>query len=117
MMRSFVVITVAASLGAGAVQTPPPAAPVGRGSAPGRGALTNSPEEFPLWEQGAPGALGNADTDRPTLTLYRAARGATGTGVVVAPGGGYGALAMDHEGRQVASWFNAMGITAFVLKY
>ena len=44
-------------------------------------------------------------------------RGATGTAVVVAPGGGYAALAMDHEGRQVASWFNAMGVTAFVLKY
>ena len=40
-----------------------------------------------------------------------------GTGVVVAPGGGYTTLAMDHEGRQVASWFNAMGISAFVLKY
>jgi acetyl esterase/lipase len=72
---------------------------------------------MPLWEQGAPGALGTADTDKPTLTVYRAARGATGTGVVVAPGGGYTGLAMDHEGRQVASWFNAMGITAFVLKY
>ena len=35
----------------------------------------------------------------------------------MAPGGGYGNLAMDHEGRQVASWFNAMGVTAFVLKY
>jgi acetyl esterase/lipase len=37
--------------------------------------------------------------------------------VVVAPGGGYGALAMDHEGRQVAAYFNAMGVSAFVLKY
>jgi acetyl esterase/lipase len=49
--------------------------------------------------------------------VYHAARVATGTGVIVAPGGGYGNLAMDHEGRQVASWFNAMGVTAFVLKY
>ena len=37
--------------------------------------------------------------------------------MIVAPGGGYGALAMEHEGRQEAYWFNAMGITAFVLKY
>ena len=36
---------------------------------------------------------------------------------IVAPGGGYGALAIEHEGRQEAYWFNAMGITAFVLKY
>ena len=63
------------------------------------------------------GCAREADTDKPTLTMYRAARGATGTAVVVAPGGGYSALAMDHEGRQVASWFNAMGVTAFVLKY
>ncbi len=79
--------------------------------------LNNVPVEIPLWEGGAPGALGDTDADKPTLTIYRAARVATGTGVVVAPGGGYTTLAMDHEGRQVASWFNAMGISAFVLKY
>jgi acetyl esterase/lipase len=73
--------------------------------------------EAPLWEQGAPGALGDADTDRPTLTFYPPARAATGTAVIVAPGGGYTNLAMDHEGRQVAAWLNAMGVTAFILKY
>lgn len=75
------------------------------------------PQEIPLWETGAPGALGDSDADTPTITYYRASRGANGTAVVVAPGGGYGALAMDHEGRQVAAYFNAMGVTAFVLKY
>ncbi|HEY1756671.1 MAG TPA: alpha/beta hydrolase [Bryobacteraceae bacterium] len=74
------------------------------------------PETVPLWEKGAPGALGSADEDRPTLTIFRAA-GAGGTSVIVAPGGGYAHLSMDKEGRQVASWFNAMGVTAFVLKY
>jgi acetyl esterase/lipase len=75
------------------------------------------PQEVPLWETGAPGATGEADTDKPTITIYRAARGANGTGVIVAPGGGYANLAIDHEGRQVASWFNAMGVSAYVLKY
>ena len=75
------------------------------------------PREIPLWETGAPGALGEADGDRPTITYYRANRNPNGTAVVVAPGGGYGALAMDHEGRQIAGYFNAMGVTAFVLKY
>jgi acetyl esterase/lipase len=75
------------------------------------------PREMPLWENGAPGALGQAETDRPTVTFYPAARRASGTAVVIAPGGGYGALAMDHEGRQVAAFFNSMGVTAFVLKY
>jgi acetyl esterase/lipase len=37
--------------------------------------------------------------------------------VIVCPGGGYGALAMNHEGRQVANFLNSIGITAFVLKY
>jgi acetyl esterase/lipase len=76
-----------------------------------------SPQEILLWENGAPGALGQADTDKPTITAYRAPRGSSGTAVIVAPGGGYGALAIEHEGRQEAYWFNAMGITAFVLKY
>jgi acetyl esterase/lipase len=35
----------------------------------------------------------------------------------VAPGGGYGNLALNHEGRQVANWFNAQGVAAFVLRY
>jgi acetyl esterase/lipase len=70
-----------------------------------------------LWEDGAPGALGQADTDKPTITVYRAPRVSSGTAVIVAPGGGYVALATEHEGRQEAYWFNAMGITAFVLKY
>jgi acetyl esterase/lipase len=83
----------------------------------GRGPLNPAPVEIPLWEKGAPRAIGDADADKPTLTIYRASRGAVGTGIVVAPGGAYGALAMDHEGRQVAALFNAMGVSAFVLKY
>src|ERR1022692_343896 len=39
------------------------------------------------------------------------------TAVVVCPGGGYGMLADNHEGRQVANWLNSLGIAAFVLKY
>ena len=84
---------------------------------PARPPLNAAPQEIPLWDAGAPGALGTAEADTPTLTIYRASRGSTGTGVVVAPGGGYGALAMDHEGRQVAAYFNAMGVAAFILKY
>jgi acetyl esterase/lipase len=83
-----------------------------------RKALQNSQEvqTFPLWPDGAPGALGHDPSDIPTLTYYPAARGVP-SAVIVAPGGGYRALAMNHEGRQVANWLNAVGITAFVLKY
>lgn len=42
---------------------------------------------------------------------------ATGTAVVVCPGGGYHILAVDHEGYDVAAWLNAHGIAAIILKY
>lgn len=53
----------------------------------------------------------------PTLTAYLPDRAkATGTGVVIAPGGAFVALAIDLEGRQVARWLEQRGIAAFVLK-
>ncbi|MHB8654802.1 MAG: alpha/beta hydrolase [Terriglobia bacterium] len=71
-----------------------------------------------LWPGGAPGALGKADEDIPTLAIYLPDPAkATGSGIVVCPGGGYQHLAMDHEGRQIAEWLNSLGIAAFVLKY
>jgi acetyl esterase/lipase len=76
------------------------------------------PQTELLWPNGAPGAVGDEDADRPSITIYLPPRDtATGVGVVVCPGGGYGFLAMDHEGKQVADWLNAEGIAAFVLKY
>jgi acetyl esterase/lipase len=75
------------------------------------------PETILLWPNGAPGALGTADEDKPTIEIFRTALRANGTALVIAPGGGYAHLSMNNEGRQVAGWFNAMGVTAFVLKY
>jgi len=71
----------------------------------------------PLWANGAPGALGIAAEDIPTLTTYLPPSNPTHTAVVVAPGGGYQHLALDHEGAQIAAWLNSHGIAAFVLKY
>jgi acetyl esterase/lipase len=71
-----------------------------------------------LWPDGAPNAIGKEDVDIPTLTPYWPAQpAATGTAVIVCPGGSYTHLAMDHEGEQPARWFNALGVPAFVLKY
>jgi acetyl esterase/lipase len=71
-----------------------------------------------LWTGDAPGALGQEDRDIPTLAVHLAPpEKAAGTGVVVCPGGGYGTLANDHEGKQIAEWLNSLGISAFVLKY
>jgi acetyl esterase/lipase len=82
------------------------------------------PTTYRLWPDGAPGALGKETGDEfhagdiPTITLYRPdpAR-ATGAAVVVCPGGGYGMLATEHEGKDVADWLNTLGVTAIVLKY
>lgn len=80
--------------------------------------LATGPETILLWPEGAPGAVGNEETDRPSLTVYLPApERAVPTGVVVCPGGGYAKLALDHEGRQVAEWLNSLGVAAFVLKY
>src|SRR5438046_3558204 len=63
-----------------------------------------------LWPAGAPVALGNDDADKPSLTIYLPdSSQVSGSGVVVCPGGGYGMLAIDHEGKQVAQWLTARG--------
>ena len=76
------------------------------------------PKTEMLYPGTVPGAVGEEELDKPTLTIWVADPAkAVGTGVVVCPGGGYGALAMDHEGKQVAEYLNGLGISAFVLKY
>lgn len=52
----------------------------------------------------------------PTMTVYHPKK-ATGTAVIVNPGGGYHILAMDLEGTEVCQWLNSIGITAVLLKY
>ncbi len=75
-----------------------------------------TPQTEFLWTEGAPGAVGSEDLDKPTLAFWPAPQ-PNGAAVLVCPGGGYGALAMDHEGKQVAEWFNSFGVSAFILKY
>jgi acetyl esterase/lipase len=71
---------------------------------------------FPLWEGGAPGALGTSDLDVPMLTVFRPQpRTGNRTAVIIAPGGAYLGLASNLEGRQVADW--SRGVTGFVLRY
>lgn len=87
-----------------------------------------------LWDGKIPGAKSNdkfkqvVDTaagwvekftiTTPCLYYYPAPEAtATGTAVIICPGGGYWGLAVKHEGEQVAKWLNSFGVTAFVLKY
>ena len=54
----------------------------------------------------------------PTLTLFLPEKAkATGTGIIVAPGGACIVEVVDHEGNNVARWLQERGIAAFVLKY
>jgi acetyl esterase/lipase len=90
--------------------------------------------QFPIWPGVAPGSEGWTQKERtientplgavvlnvvtPTLTAYLPDRKqATGTGVIIAPGGAFVALAIDLEGIGTARWLQHRGIAAFVLKY
>ena len=100
------------------------------------GVLSSSePKTLPLWPGAAPGSeswnyeewerVGPQDevrrihnVTRPTLTIYLPdASIATGTAVVVCPGGGFRYLAFNLEGTDVAEWLNSLGVAAVVLKY
>jgi len=54
----------------------------------------------------------------PTLTMFRPEPGkANGTSLVIAPGGAFHFLMIDHEGYDMARWLTGRGVTAFVLNY
>lgn len=56
--------------------------------------------------------------DNPSITpFWPDAMSATGAAVVIFPGGGYVRLAIEHEGYDIARWFNQQGVAAFVVKY
>jgi len=70
-----------------------------------------------LWPGKAPGALGETAADTPVIQAFVPAAGtATGSSIVVCPGGGYGGLA-NHEGPVIGEWLSKNGVTAFVLRY
>ncbi len=88
-----------------------------------------SPQVILLWPEGVPGAKPNGGEERnvdarvsnvqnPSLTYYAApAASSVGTSVIVCPGGAYARLAIDKEGTDIAKRLNAIGVSAFVLKY
>lgn len=89
--------------------------------------FAQQPIEMKVWPNGAPNDNGiteekNGDTDSPSYTkeailyVYPAKKG-NGMAIVACPGGGYSHLAMAHEGKSMADWFNSQGITYAVLRY
>ncbi|WP_224999454.1 alpha/beta hydrolase [Cesiribacter sp. SM1] len=88
--------------------------------------------ELPLWESNVPNYRQTDETEvqesteivriskvqQPAIEVFLPSkRNATGQAVVVCPGGGYGVLAYDWEGTDIAKWLNSKGIAAVVLKY
>ena len=53
----------------------------------------------------------------PTLQNFPVVKSPKGKVVVICPGGGYQILAVNHEGTEIAQWLNALGYTAYVLRY
>ena len=97
-------------------------------------ATAGAQQVVPIWPGVAPGSEGWTQHERtientpvgtvimnvvtPTITAYLPERArATGTGVVIAPGGAFVALAISLEATELARWLQQRGIAAFVLKY
>ena len=89
----------------------------------------SQPIELPVWPKGAPNSneIANApkvengksaavDPDAKIFVYLPESKSATAA-VVICPGGGYGGLAMAHEGHDVAKWLNTQGVAGIVLKY
>jgi len=86
--------------------------PLWTGNMPGTGAQT------PETSETRDGVTRITNVSEPTLTFYPAKdAGNPNPAVIVCPGGGYGILAFDKEGTEVAEWLNSIGVSAAVLKY
>ncbi len=76
------------------------------------------PDPILLWPNGAPGATGTSDEDKPAIIPFIPETSKhNGAAVLVVPGGGFTIRAVDHEGVLVAQWLKNHGITAFLLRY
>lgn len=76
------------------------------------------PSPILLWPEGAPGASGITDEDKPAIIPFIPDAGkGNGAAILVVPGGGFTIRAVDHEGVLVAQWLKDHGIAAFVLRY
>lgn len=84
------------------------------GAIPGGKMPPNTYQEVAV--KGDDGVLRISKVTSPEMTLYMPSK-PNGTSVIICPGGGYGILAYDKEGTNIAKKFNEIGVTAFVLKY
>ena len=98
------------------------------------GLFAQEHQRIELWAEGAPGsqdkkgeperidrsngACNVTNVHAPSITTYfPKPESATGTAIIIAPGGGHRMLCLGHEGDSLAQWFADQGIAAFVLRY
>jgi acetyl esterase/lipase len=79
--------------------------------------IAAEPEISLLWADTAPLAGGQEPPDQPRLLLHRVTSTQPATAIIIFPGGGYGHLALGHEGDDIAAYFNSLGITAAICVY
>ncbi|WP_256077741.1 alpha/beta hydrolase [Massilia sp. YIM B04103] len=124
MKYLFAILTIFASVNAGAAEWQPSAGhaqlPIWPGAIPNAQSAPGPENEMTLQEErliaGRPW-LGVSNVIRPTMTIYPPTGANTGAAVVVFPGGGYRMLAIDLEGTEVCDWLTSIGVTCVLLKY
>lgn len=73
---------------------------------------------FSPMPESAQGVEWISNVSEARIYMYKAMKqNKKGTSVLICPGGGYGGLAAEKEGAEIARWFNSFGVTAFVLYY
>ena len=113
---SLLVFTLALSLPLSAAE-PAAVVKLWPGKAPGE-AKDVGPEKLTEPKAGQTDVKRLTNVADPTISIYPAPKEkATGAAVVVNPGGGYSILAIEHEGTDVCTWLNSIGVTAVLLKY
>jgi acetyl esterase/lipase len=76
------------------------------------------PEKYQEPKKGQLDVKRLTNVSEPTIAIYSPPKDKnTGVAIVVAPGGGYNILAIEHEGTDVCEWLNKLGVTAVLLKY
>ena len=81
-------------------------------------ATAAEPLRMPLWPAESPVGNGAFEAATGSITVHLPPESeATGTAVVICPGGGYGGLVTGPEGQEIARWLNQHGVAGIVLEY
>ena len=127
-MLIFCLSALIAAAGSTAATNPPPAAPPlppppfttfdkSINNLAQQSLVFDYPKPTPIYDGKAPDSQGTQDKDAPHLLEYLPTKDKPTSAIIICPGGAYGGLAIDHEGRIEANWFSKHGIVGLVLQY